>query len=358
MRDKGFHKHANSKERERRASTGKEISTLVNADQLRKNSYYISSLIDVVGFLVENQLPLRGKIEAFDNMSEGGSGLFLSLLDYTIKKDPELADVVKSIPRNATYTCHEMQNELISTLSNVVTEAIVEEIRDSFYTLKVDGTCDPTGCENISIVIRFVNETYDVTERLLIISTADKGDAQTLTDTVVAELNKVGLDTSKTISQVFDGAALMSGKHGGVQKLLQKELGCAIPYVHCLNHQLHLVVVHAMSAETALMDFFHVCNALYKFCKNPTVAVHYKGVHLKRLLEQRWTGHLATVSVIIKSFNDITFLLTDINSVMAHGAEIRMEATGLLREMTEPSFPFIAQLVHTVLALLHPPNKI
>ncbi|KAI4801502.1 hypothetical protein KUCAC02_019397 [Chaenocephalus aceratus] len=46
-RDKGFHKHANSKERlscyamwkerEKRASTGKEISTLVNADQLRKN---------------------------------------------------------------------------------------------------------------------------------------------------------------------------------------------------------------------------------------------------------------------------------------------------------------------------------
>ncbi|KAJ4937910.1 hypothetical protein JOQ06_002539 [Pogonophryne albipinna] len=98
--------------------------------------------------------------------------------------------------------------------------------------------------------------------------------------------------------------------------------------------------------------------AAANLCKKPTVAVHYKGVHLKRLLEQRWTGHLATVSVIIKSFNDITSLLTEINYVMAHGAEIRMEATGLLHEMTEPSFPFIAQLVHTVLALLHPPNNI
>ena len=124
-----------------------------------------------------------------------------------------------------------MQNELISTLSNVVTEAIVAEIGDSFYTLKVDGTRDPTECENISIVIRFVNETYDVTERLLIISTADKGDAQTLTDRVVAEFNKVGLDTSKILSQVFDGAALMSGKHGGVQKLLQKKLGCDVRFL-------------------------------------------------------------------------------------------------------------------------------
>lgn len=75
-----------------------DVSTLVIADQLRKNRYYVSSLIDVVGFLVENQLPLRGKIDAFDDMSEGGSGLFLPMLYSTIQKDPELANVVKTIP--------------------------------------------------------------------------------------------------------------------------------------------------------------------------------------------------------------------------------------------------------------------
>ena len=78
-RGRGFHKDESSKEhiscytlwkkQESRVNTGKEISTLVNADQLRKNRYYVSSLIDVVGFLAENQLPLRGKIEAFDNFS-------------------------------------------------------------------------------------------------------------------------------------------------------------------------------------------------------------------------------------------------------------------------------------------------
>ncbi|KAL0968294.1 hypothetical protein UPYG_G00264930 [Umbra pygmaea] len=367
-KDRGFHKHETSKdhmscyamwkEREMRRNTGNEVSTLVNADQLRKNRYYVSSLIDVVGFLVENQLPLRGKIDAFDDMSEGGSGLFLSMLYYTIQKDPELANVVKTIPRNATYTCHDMQNELIRTLSNVVTEAIVEEVGDSYYTLKVDGTRDPTGCENISIVLRFVNETYEVTERLLCIATAQKGDAQTLTDTVLTELNKVGLDSSKILSQVYDGAALMSGKRGGVQKILQDRLGREIPYVHCLNHQLHLVVVHAMSAETALLEFFEVCDSIYKFCRKPTVAMHYKGAHLKRLLAQRWTGHLATVSVILKSFNDIKSILTNADTVLNYGAETRMEATGLLRETSEPSFMFLANLTHRVLSLLDPPNKL
>lgn len=35
-----------------------------------------------------------------------------------------------------------------------------------------------------------------------------------------------------------------------------------------------------------------------------------------------------------------------------------MEAVGLLREMAKPSFSFIAKLVHTVLALLDPPNML
>ncbi len=41
-------------------------------------------------------------------------------------------------------------------------------------------------------------------------------------------------------------------------------------------------------------DFISVCNLLYKFIRKPAVAVHYKGETLKRLLDQHWTGHLAT----------------------------------------------------------------
>ena len=207
-------------------------------------------------------------------------------------------------------------------------------------------------------MLRFVNESYEVTERLLCIATAQKGDAQTLTDTVLTELNKVGLDCSKILSQVYDGASVMSGKRGGVQTILQERLGREIPYVHCLNHQLHLVLVHAMSTETAILEFFEVCRSIFKFCRKPTVAMHYKGAHLKRLLEQRWTGHLATVSVILKSFDDIKSILTDADTVLDYGAETRMEATGLLREVSEPSFMFLANLTHRILALLDPPNKL
>jgi len=46
-------------------------------------------------------------------------------------------------------------------------------------------------------------------------------------------------------------------------------------YVHCLNHQLHLVVVHALSEEQAVQDFFEVGNGLYNFFRKPTIASQY-----------------------------------------------------------------------------------
>ncbi len=90
-----------------------------------------------------------------------------------------------------------------------MTEEIVREVADSWYTIKVDGTRDPTGIENISIIVRFVKDNCEVTERLLSMTTTEKGDAQTLTNTIITELEKNGLSTSKILSQVYDGASLM-----------------------------------------------------------------------------------------------------------------------------------------------------
>ncbi|KAI4876200.1 hypothetical protein NFI96_002768 [Prochilodus magdalenae] len=188
-------------------------------------------------------------------------------------------------------------------------------------------------------------------------ATADEGDAATLTDIIIGELTRAGLNPEKILSQVYDGASLMSGKHGGVQKLLQQKLDREIPYVHCYNHQLHLVVIHALAVEKAVIDFFSVCNMLYKFCRKPTVAILYKGETLKRLLDQRWSGHFATVSVILKSFDDLSILLREITSNRAFGADLRIEATGLWKSMSEPSFKFIAEMVQKILAYLDPPNK-
>lgn len=136
-----------------------------------------------------------------------------------------LARIAKTIPRNATYTSHDIQNNLIDVMSALVREHIVKKVGESFYTLKVDGTRVPTGRENISIVLRFLNKLCEPTERLLTIATAHQGDAVTLTDTILGKLTTAGLSSEKIISQVYDGASLMSGKHGGGTEIAAAKTG-------------------------------------------------------------------------------------------------------------------------------------
>lgn len=89
--------------------------------------------------------------------------------------------------------------------------------------------------------------------------------------------NFAGLSTDKILSQVYDGACPIAG----VQRLLQRELGREIPNVHCFNHQLHLIVVHAMSGEKAIEDLFSIYNVLHKYTKKPTAAAQYQGKTLE-----------------------------------------------------------------------------
>lgn len=313
-------------------------------------------IMDTVVFLVLNELPLRGALDAVGDRDKKGCGLFLSLFDYTLTQNKELATIYSTIPQNATYVSHDIQNEVIELMARIVTEESVKDIGDAWYTLKVDGTKDPTGRENISIIIRYVDSECRVHERLLAMLTTDRCDAQSLADSVLTELERVGLDTAKMLSQCYDGASVMSGKDGGMQRIIQDRLHRQIPYIHCFNHQLHLVIVHALTSEDAVESFFDVCNTLYKFLRKPTVAAQYTGQSLKRLLEQRWTGHLNTVSLVVKSHASLAGFLTELRSRKIT-AEVRIEASGLHNAITEPSFLFLARLLLKVLGLMDPPNK-
>ena len=105
-KNKGFYKHADSldhidcmkqwKEKELRCHHNAEISTLVNFNQVMKNRYYFSALIEIVQFLALHELPLRGNFDAFDDKDNVSSGLFMSLLDFSIKKVSKLAECVEN----------------------------------------------------------------------------------------------------------------------------------------------------------------------------------------------------------------------------------------------------------------------
>ena len=84
-------------------------------------------------------------------------------------------------------------------MAKIVQENIIDNIKTAdvpYFTLKVDGTKDPTGTENISIVVRAVKQGKPL-EHLLSLPTTVALDADSLATVVLQALTEMGLDPIK-----------------------------------------------------------------------------------------------------------------------------------------------------------------
>lgn len=106
------------------------------------------------------------------------------------------------------------------------------------------------------------------------------------------------IDPSCMLSQCYDGASVMSGKVSGVATRIENKLGRKIPYVHCYNHRLHLIVVRTISEMTFISLFYDQCIMLHEFFHHGKIAALYGGKRIGRLLKQRRSGHLAVTKIV------------------------------------------------------------
>ena len=341
------------KERSSRDSSGTAVSTLINSELLEKYRYYVKSIAEVIQFLAVNELALRG---SYVMEEEKERGLFISLFNYTLKKDKVLEEAIKHIPKNVKYTSPEIQNEIIGILGELVRQSIVDDMKKSdvpWFTLLEDGTRDRNNRENVSIGIRFVKDGI-VHESLLGIYVTDKMDAKTFTDMTLQILDKYEIERSRLLSQCYDGASVMSGKKGGVSALMQKEIQRCIPYIHCYNHRLHLIVVKIVSEINMINVFFDQCIMLHDFFQHGKVSAIYKGKTIVRLLEQRWSGHLAIINVILANYAEIIRTLDEIiQSKLFAGKDIA-KSIGIKSVMLKTDFRFTLILMKKILGLLEP----
>lgn len=372
-KSRGFQAHEQSKchidsmkswtEYQNRTNSGKTIAMQLSSDNIARNRYYIKNIAETVVFLALNELGFRGDNENVDKVPEDHcndniGGLFLRLFEFAMKKDDKLRQIAQTMPQNAKYTSPEIQNEVIDCLRDMVQQKIVEEFNSSdinMFCLKCDETRDSCNIENLSIVVRFVKSGKAI-EHLLSMSRLVAMDAESITSKILDELHHHNIDPLKILSQCFDGAAVMSGRFGGVQKVLQKRLQRDIPYIHCMNHQIHLVVIHCMQRVPKAKRFFALCEQLYVFFRRQFVANLYNGKTMKRLLEQRWTGHLETAKVVSENHQEILEALlvaADSNSVEQ---SLSTEAAGLHTHVAKAEFVFMAAVVVKVLSILQPSN--
>lgn len=318
----GFYKHEStithknsmcSWEQKLKQSDGavKPVTELLCGSILAKRRYYMKATIDVIIFLIENELPFRGN---WDDEDHNENGVFRHLFEFKLKDNEELRNSEKAMPRNATYMSPEIQNELIDIIAKIVQQDVVNDINSSdveYFTLLVDGTKDRANEECISIAARYIKYGQPK-ESLISLETTKQLDAKSNADLVLKTLKNCGLDSKRIISQCYDGANVMSGDDGGIQRLIQEILGRIIPYVHCFNHRLHLVIIFALDNVTMVRLFFDNIKLVYNFFHRPKIQALYQGSAVLKLIETRWAGHVRATNAVFENYTEIVETLSQV----------------------------------------------
>ncbi|XP_060870883.1 zinc finger MYM-type protein 1-like [Metopolophium dirhodum] len=124
-----------------------------------------------------------------------------------------------------------------------------------FLAVITDETTDITKISQLTTVFRYVNDK-GVQERFIGFSdvSADRS-AKSLADHFFSILPEYICDENKLVAQTYDGAAVMSGSHNGLQTLIKQKYKNAM-YIHCYAHKLDLVLKQSVShIKEWLLDF-------------------------------------------------------------------------------------------------------
>lgn len=348
-------------EKKKRIQSGTSVSELLNTTVLEKRRYYCRTIVEVVMFLASNRLALRGE---WDEEEKEEGGLFNSLFELLLKRDSQLIESQKHMPKNATYTSPLIQNEFISIVAHLLRSSIVDEVKNAdadCFTILFDGTKDKNGKECVSIAVRFISKGKPI-EALLFFESTEDVDAQSFTQLLLSSLESYGLNAKKIISQCYDGAPVMNGYKSGVAKRLEVCLEKSIPYIHCFNHRLRLVIIETVKVVDSIKEFFEVIQMIYTAFKKPKIAKLYEGTAVQRLIDTRWTGHFTATKAVRKNYQELVKTLKKIkndkkNTMKLDGDDIAL-CIGIHAVVTTNKFVFNLVYMDEFLAALAPADTV
>ena len=317
---------------------------------IKMNRHYMSSVIDSIMFCATQEIALRGHRETESSRKQGN---FLATLHLIAKHDAVINDRIKDGPRNAQYTSHSIQNEILHLLANKVRSGICEDIRAAgYFSILADETKDSAKQEQMCFVIRYADMAKGaIHEHFISFVEAKSLDANSLSSYIIKLLHDLDLNLSKIVSQGYDGASVMSGRCNGVQAKIREVAPNAV-YIHCFAHVLNLVLVDATKSLPIAAEFFALLESLYVFIssskahtifieKQKTLHPNKQPRELKKLSDTRWACRHDAVNAICNAYDSLILALEEISERDDYSKAV--EAKGLLHQIK--IFSFVITLI-------------
>lgn len=191
--------------------------------------------------------------------SETNEGVFLGMVKMMAGENMTLAEHIKKCQENAksghrnnlTFLSKRFVHNALCTIQKYLVKTIVSEKNKGggFYGVLMDGSQDVSCKEQMSVVVRYVNQTENIVELTICFFNASKDTSgKGLYESLRSALLDVGLSLSKAAGCSFDGSSNMRSDIVGVQARIQEDNPYCI-YTWCLSHRFNLVLKTATGSS-------------------------------------------------------------------------------------------------------------
>uniref|UniRef100_H3A6X8 HAT C-terminal dimerisation domain-containing protein n=1 Tax=Latimeria chalumnae TaxID=7897 RepID=H3A6X8_LATCH len=172
-------------------------------EEVDKNQYILSKLVDCVCFCGAFELALRGHDETESSLNPGmfqGLVDLVSSIDSAMEKHVKTATVFKG-------TSKTIQNELLDCMLEVTRDFIIQQLRNTEYVaIQADDTTDvSTKCQSV-LVYRYIDGNGKIVERFCGFTQLKDSRAESI--------------ATEHCEKHYDGASVMHGESGRLQRKL------------------------------------------------------------------------------------------------------------------------------------------
>lgn len=328
------------------------LSTLNS--KVAENREIVKIIFEALLYLARQNNSFRGHDEQWGSFNQGN---FLELLKLLAKHCPLLSFHLSKIQsaqtkNRLTFLSNVSQNNMLSVMSEILRSKILKKIKKAgVFSIIIDTTTDVSNLEQLSLVVRFVNEKGQTEERLVAMKVAYDATGLGMFNVLCDICSKYDLDWEHNLcAQSYDGAAAMQGIYSGVRSYVQEKNPNAI-YVWCFAHVLNLVVVDTCDTNLSVRNFFGNVQSLITFMRariRTAVFVEQQAkcypserpCRLKNFSTTRWTSHDRALCVIVKKYLAILKTLEELRKSVCR--DTSFTASNLYTVMT--SFNFVLYL--------------
>ena len=158
---------------------------------------------------------------------------------------------------------------MITLLSKATVNSVITVIRDKIsqwisevtdmFSVEIDTTQDISTQDQCSAVVRCVDSSGGIQERLVSVVKCDESSGEAFVQLVCEVTSTLKLDLRNRVGNSADGATNMQGRYKGFSTLLSKVTSNHI-HVWCHAHVLNLVVTEAKSVVVTSSSLFSLLN--------------------------------------------------------------------------------------------------